>query len=114
MNGLLELLILHIVRIVTLVDVGTEFLHELFLHAAMLLYLLMGKLDGFEHIVLAHLVHLALHHHDVLLSGGHHKFEVGILHLREGRVDHELAVDTADADLRYRTSERKVGRSQGA
>ncbi len=82
-NRLAELLILEVVRIIALVDIGSELFHELFLDAAVLLDLLVSELDGFEHVVLADLVHLALDHHDVLLGGGDHEFKVGVLHLGE-------------------------------
>ena len=98
-NGLLELLILDVVGIVALVHVGSELVHELLLHAAVPLYLLVGELDGLEHVVLADLLHLALDHHDVLLGGGDHEVEIRIVHLGEVGVDHELTVDAAHADL---------------
>ena len=113
-HGLPELLVLHVVGIVTLVDVGAELVHELLLHAAVPLDLLVGELDCLEHGVLADLVHLALYHHDVLLGGRDHEVEVGVLHLREVRVDHELAVYPAHAYLGDRASERKVGCREGA
>ena len=74
----------------------------------------MGELDGLEHIVLADLFHLALDHHDILLCCSDHEFEVSLLHLGESGVDHELAVDAADADLVDGTSEREVAGREGA
>ena len=113
-HGLLQLLVLEVVRIVALVHVRAELVHELLLHAAVLLDLLVGELDGLEHVVLGHLVHLALDHHDVLLGGGDHQFEVGVLHLGEVRVDDEFTANAAHAHLGNRTAERQVGGGKGA
>ncbi len=107
-------LVLLVVRVVALVHVGAELVHELLLHAAVLLDLLVGELDGLEHVVLGHLVHLTLDHHDVLLGGGDHEVQVGALVVLETGVDHELAVDAGDADLGDRTAERQVGGGEGA
>ena len=86
-------------RIVALVYVGSELVHKLLLNAAVTLDFLVGKLDGLEHNALAHFLHLALNHHNVLLGSGNHKFKIGFLHLGECRVDDELASDTAYANL---------------
>ena len=108
MNSFPEVLILLIVRIIPL-DIIAKFPDELLLHAAVLLYLLVGKLDGLEHIVLADLLHFTLNHHDVLLGSGDHKLYVAPLHILEARVDHELTVNAANADLGDWAFERKVG-----
>ena len=101
-------------RIVALVDIGAELVHKFLLYTAVSLDLLVGELDGLEHIVLADLIHLTLNHHDVLLGGSDHKFEVGVLHLGEARVDYELTVHPAHAHLGNRAAERKVGGGEGA
>ena len=82
-------------RIVTLVHVSSKVMHKLLLHLTLSLDLLVGKLDGLKHIVLADLVHLALDHHDILLGGGNHELKVGIFHLRETRVDYKFTVNPA-------------------
>ena len=105
--GSLESLVLDVVRVVPL-NLGSELCHEFLLNAAVLLDFLMSELDGIEHGLLADLVHLALNHHDVLLSGCDHKLEVGILHLGEVRVDYEFATDAAYANLTDRAAERQV------
>ena len=97
-NCLPEVLILLIVRIIPL-DIIAELLNEFLLYTAMLLDLLVGELDGLEHVVLADLLHLTLDHHDVLLGSGDHKLDVAPLHVLESRIDHELAVNAAYADL---------------
>ena len=101
-------------RIVALVYVGSELVHKLLLNAAVTLDFLVGKLDGLEHHALAHFLHLALNHHNVLLGSGNHKFEIGFLHLGECRVDDEFAPDAAYANLGNRASERQVAGSEGA
>ena len=63
--------------------------------------------------MLAHLVHLALNHHDVLFGGGDHKVKVASCHLGEPGIDDKLAVDTCHADLGYGTAERQVAGSKG-
>ena len=104
-NSLAQILVLYIVRVIPL-DVVAKLCDELFLHAAVLLYLFVGKLDGLEHIVLADLVHFALYHHDILFCGCNHQLQVAVLHLAEGRVDPELAVNACHADLGNRAAER--------
>ena len=98
MYCLAEILVILVVRIVSL-DVGSEFFHKLFLNAAVLLYLFVGELYGFEHVVLRNFLHFTLYHHYVLFSCGNHKVDVGLVHLAEVGVDDELAVYTADANL---------------
>ncbi len=98
-HGLLQSLVLGVVRIVALDVECAELLHELLLHAAVLLYLFVGELDGLEHVVLADLVHLTLYHHNVLFSGGNHQVEVAVRHIAEGGVDLEFPVDSAHANL---------------
>ena len=114
MNCFLELLVLHVVRIVALVDIGSELVHKLLLYTTVSLYFLVGELDGLEHIVLAYLIHLSLNHHNVLLGCSDHEFEVGVLHLGEARVDYKLTVYPAHAHLGNRTAEREVGSGEGA
>ena len=107
MNCLAQILVLLVVRIFSL-DLLAALCVELYLNAALPLDFLVGKLDGAEHHVLGNLVHLALDHHDVLLGGCDHKFEVSLLHLGEVRVDLVFAVDSCHPDLGDRAEERKV------
>ena len=86
---------------------------ELLLHAAVALDLFVGELDGLEHVVLADLVHLTLDHHDVLLGGGDHQFEIAVGHLGEAGVNDEFAIDAGHADFRDRAAERQVGSGEG-
>ena len=98
-HGLAQGLILYVVRIVALNVECAELFHKLFLHAAVFLYLFVGKLDGLEHIGLADLVHFALYHHNILFGGCNHQVQVAVCHIGETGVDLELAVHAAYADL---------------
>ena len=59
----------------------------------------MGGLESLEEDGLGDFVHLAFNHHDVVVGGAYHEFEVGVLELLEGGVDDELTVDAGYADL---------------
>ena len=99
-SGLIELLV-HLctqVFIVYLVVVFTlhvlaQFLAQFGLQQAHGLDGFHGGLEGSNHILLAHLFHLAFHHHDILGRGSHHDVHIGICHLLEGGVDDILAID---------------------
>ncbi len=108
----LELFVLDVVRIVALVHIGAQFVHQFLLHAAVFLDFFVGELDGLEHVVLGDFLHFTLDHHDVLLGGGDHQFEVGALRILEAGVDDELAVNAGHADFGDRTLERQVARGQ--
>ena len=112
-DGRAKGLVLLVVRVIALVHVRAELLHELLLDTAVLLDLLVGELDGLEHVVLGNLVHLTFHHHDVLLGGGDHQVEVGAGAVGEVGVDDELSVDAGDAHLGDRAAERQVGGGEG-
>ena len=86
--------------------------HEFHLHLAVLLDLLMGEFDGFEHFGFAHFLHFSFHHHDVVVCGGHHEVDVGVSHLAEVRVDPELSTDPCHPYFGNRSSERNVAHGQ--
>ena len=112
LDGLAELLVLHVVGVVAL-DLAAELGDELLLDAAVALDLLVGELDGLEHVVLADLVHLTFDHHDVLLGTGDHQLEVAVGHLGETGVDDELTLHAGHAHLGNGTAERQVGGGEG-
>ena len=89
-----------------------QLLHELDLHGALFLDLLVGELDGLQHVGLAHLVHLALDHENVVDRGADHDVDIRTGVIAEGRVDDELAVDTRYAHLRDGAAERNVRHGQ--
>src|SRR5690554_2698615 len=78
----------------------------------MFLDLLVCELDGFEHICFRYLVHLALHHHDVVEGGTHHDVHVGLSQLLEGGVDDELTVDACNTRFGDGSVEGYVGNGQ--
>ena len=103
--------------VVGLVAVGAfhvlaQLFRKLDLHGAVLLDLLVRELDGAEHHLLRHLLHLALDHQDVVDRTCDHDVEVALVHLREVGVDGVLAVLTHDAHLRDRAAERDVRHGQ--
>ena len=107
MNCLLEILIFLIVRIVSL-HVLAEFFVQLYLNKALFLDSLVSELDSFEHISLAYFVHFTLDHHNVVICGCNHEFEVTVLHFAEGRVNLEFTIDSGDTYFRDRSFERNV------
>ena len=110
---LAELLVVHLVAIFAL-HVGAQLLHELFLQAAHGFDGFVGHFEGLEQVGLAHFLHFALDHHDVLLGGAHHDVHVGVFELLERGVDHVLAVDAGHAHLRDGAFERNVRAGQGS
>ncbi len=89
------------------------FLGQIQLHLALYLDGLMGGLQGLDHHLLAHFLHFAFHHRDVVDRGTHHQFQVGLFHLGHRRVDDELAVHTGHANFGYGTVERNIGNGKG-
>ena len=79
----------------------------------MLLDLLVGYLEGLQKLSLRHLVHLSLHHHDVVVGGAYHQLDVGTLHLLEGGVDHPFTIHTGHTHLGDGALERNVAAHQG-
>ena len=88
---------------------GLDLLTEFDLAAAELLDRLVGEVERGEHVVLAHLLHLALDHHDGVFLAGDDQVEVAFGRLVNRRVDEELAVDAADAHVRRRAVEGRAG-----
>lgn len=105
--GLAQLLVVHLVAVFALH--GRAYLFGK-LHLRLTLHLdsLVGSLHGVQQVELGHLVHFALHHHDVLVRGSYHKVHIRFFQLLEGRVDDELSVDARYAYLRYRSVEGNV------
>lgn len=95
---LAQLLVVDLVVILAL-GVGAELLHQFLLQLAHRLDSLVGGLEGADQVLLGDFVHLAFHHHDVVLSGTNHDVHVGLFHLLESRVNNILAIDTSHANL---------------
>ncbi len=103
--GLVVILALH---------VGAQLFHQLLLQRAHGLDGLVCGLQRGDKVLLRHLVHLAFHHHDVVLCGTHHEVHVRILHLFGRRVDDILAANACHAALRDGAFEGNVAASHGA
>ena len=85
-----------------------------FHHGQTLLFDLgMRHFQGLQKFGFAHFVHFALHHHDVVVSGADHKFNVGFGNLLKSGVDDPFSVDACDAHFGDRTVERDVAARQG-
>ncbi len=110
-HRLTQFVVVHLVAVLTL-HLLAVLAHHLNLRAALRLDSLVSRLNGFEHNALGHLLHLALHHHNVVLRGGNHQFEVGVLALLKRGVDDHLTIHARHAHLANRTLERNVGASQ--
>ncbi len=111
LHSLTQLLVVHLVAVLAF-HVSAQFLHQFLLEAALWLDGLVGCFQSLEQLLLAHFLHLALHHHDVLLGRAHHKVDVGPLLLIKGRVDDKLAVHTGHPHFRNRAVERYIRASQ--
>ena len=111
-EALAQLLVVHLVAVFALHGLaGLD--GELVDHAALHLDGLVGGLEGVQHHVLADLLHLAFHHHDVVLGGGHDEVEVGALDILHRRVDDVLAVEVAHAHLADGAVEGDVADGEG-
>ena len=68
--------------------------------------------DGLEHLLLGQLLGLRLHHHDRIAGAGDHEVEVGVGHLVDQWIEHELAADDADAGGADGAQERHAGQRE--
>ena len=91
---------------------GAYFLGELHLGLALHLDGFVGRAESIEEFGFAHLVHLTLDHHDVVVGSAYHEFHVGFLELFECGVDHKLAVDACNAHFGDGTVEGNIADSQ--
>ena len=90
----------------------THHLGQFDLCLALFLDLFVAKFDGIEHLRFRDLIHLSLHHHDIVDGGTHHDVDVSLLQLLEGGVDHERTVDTCYTYFGDGSVERDVGYRQ--
>ena len=95
---LAQLLVVHLVTVLAL-HVGAQLLRQLVLQLAHRLDGLGGSLQGTDEVLLGHLFHLALNHHNVVLGGTHHEIHIGLFHLLEGRVNNILTINASYANL---------------
>ncbi len=111
MNVGAQSVVVYLVVVFTFLLVAA-FAHQLFLHLALLLDGVVSYFESFEELSLAHLVHFAFHHHDVVEGGANHQFYVGAFHLSERGVDDPFAVNASHTHLRDRSVERYVAAGQ--
>ena len=108
---LTQLLVVHLVAVGTL-NVLTQLLAQLDLNCAVLFDLLVSELDCVEHNLLRNLLHLTLDHQNIVDRTADHNIQIDILHLREGGVDDELAIDASYANLRNGAAKRNIRNCQ--
>ena len=104
---LAEFFVIHFVAIFAL-NVCTEFLCKFFLYLAHRLDSIVRCFKGVDKVLFWHLVHFALHHHNVVLGGTDHNIHIGFLHLFEGRVDDIFSVYTCYAHFRDGVFDRNI------
>ena len=96
---LAQILVIDLVVILALL-VCAQLLSQFILEHTHRLDSLVGSLQSTDQILLRHFVHLAFHHHDVVLGGTDHQIHVGVGHLVEGGVDDIFTIDTCHTHLR--------------
>lgn len=111
MNVLAEFVVVDLVAVCTFF-LFAGFFHKLELGHAVLLDFGVSHFECLEKFGFRNLVHLTLDHHDVVVGGADHKFDVSLFDLFESRVDHPLAVDACNANFGNRSVERYVTASQ--
>ena len=67
----------------------------------------MRGVERLQHDVLGYLASARLDHGDGIHRAAHDQVELGLVHLRHQRIDHDLPVDPADADGAHRAEERQ-------
>ena len=72
----------------------------------------MRAFERFHHLRLGHFLRTRLDHHDAVLAAGDDEVERAAPALFEGRIDHEVAVDMADAHTRDRPRLRNAGQRE--
>ncbi len=72
-----------------------------------------GGAEGGQEVGFRHFVHLALHHHDVVVGCAYHELHVGAFKLLEGGVDNKLAIDAGHSHLGDGAVEGYVAHGEG-
>ena len=76
------------------------------------LHVLVAEHHGFEHLRFRKLLGFRFDHHHRIVGAGDDEIEDAVLHLVDHRVQHELAVDDADARRADRSKERQAREGQ--
>ena len=111
-HALVEFLVVGLVAVLALGD--AQLLGPLLLDQAHGLDSLMGSLQGGNQVILAHFVHFALDHHNIIVSRTYHQFHVSFLNLLKRRVDNEFAVDACNAHLGNGLFKRHIAHCDGS
>ena len=85
---------------------------QLSLHRDELAHRFLGEIEGGFEVGLRQFVASAFDHNDFVFFADVNEVEVALFTLRVGRVDHEFAIDAADADGADRTVKRDVRNAQ--
>ena len=104
---LAQVLVVYFVAVFAL-GLGLGLLGQFHLGHALLLDGLVGRFQSLEQCSLRDFVHFALYHHDIVVGGAYHEFEVCFFEFLKGGVDDKFAVDTGNAHLADRSVERYV------
>ena len=76
------------------------------------LHRVMPEIHGAEHHFLGQFLRFRFDHQHAFMRSGDNKVEIGLVHLRHGRVQHIGAVDPADARGGDRAEERNAGQAE--
>jgi len=68
-------------------------------------------LNGLDHRLFVDFVGASLNHDDPFAGTHHHQAKIAIPHVRIGRIDYELAIDTAHANRTDGALKRNLGQS---
>ena len=74
--------------------------------------LALAEHDGLEHLRFGQFLRLGFDHHHGIAGAGDHEVERALRHLVEHRIEHELAVDDADARGADGAEERQARQRQ--
>ena len=97
-QSLAQFLVVHLMAVFAF-HVGAELFGQFNLHLAHRFDGIHSCFECTDHVLFAHFLHLAFHHHDVFGRGTDHDVHVCFFHLLECRVDDILAIDTCYAHL---------------
>jgi len=108
-----QILVVHFVAIRSFGGLASQF-HQFLLDQTVLFDLIMRHPEGAKHDFFGHLLHFALHHHDVLIGGANNNVQVCLGNLGEGGVDDVLAVNPGHPDLGDRPGKGHIRYSKGS
>ena len=106
-------LIILLVAILSLLHLANS-LCKLLKGKALFLNLVVSKLNCAKHNILAHLIHLTLHHHNVIVGSRYNKLQVCLCKICKGWVNTIIAINPGNSHLRYRSVEWNVTHCQCA